>query len=174
MGSVVDISIHEAALAWTQCPSTPDLRGESACYNLYATADGEWLALGALEPKFWKGFCERIGRSDLAPLQQAQGDVRARVLHEVRGIMASRTRDEWLALFADDDVCLTPIYTRDEVAADPHVAARGVLTRDAGATYVTAPGVRVRPAPALGANTDEVLEQAGTMRRASARAAGVI
>jgi len=161
MGAVVDVSIHEAALAWTQCPSTADLRGASACYNIYETADGEWLALGALEPKFWVGFCERIGRTDLAALQQAKGDERARVLREVRDIMRSRTRAEWLARFADVDVCLTPIYTFDEVIADPHVASRGVVSRDAEATYITAPGAEVRRAPALGADTDDVLEAAG-------------
>ncbi len=161
MGAVVDISAHEAALAWTQCPSTADLRGANACYNIYETADGEWLALGALEPKFWVGFCERLGRMDLAALQQASGDERSRVLSEVRGIMRSRTRAEWLARFADVDVCLTPIYTFDEVIADPHVASRGVVSRDAEVTCITAPGAEVRRAPALGADTDEVLEAAG-------------
>ncbi len=160
MGAVVDISIHEAALAWTQCPGTAELRGASACYNIYETADGEWLALGALEPKFWVGFCERIGRTDLAAVQQANGDERARVLREVRDIMRSRTRAEWLARFADVDVCLTPI-SFDEVIADPHVASRGVVSRDAEATFITAPGAEVRRAPALGADTDEVLEAAG-------------
>ena len=176
VGAVVDISIHEAALAWTQCPSTPGLRGASACYNLYETADGEWLALGALEPKFWIGFCERIGRPDLAALQHAEGDERARVLREVRDIVRSRTRAEWLARFADADVCLTPIYTLDEVVADPHVVARRVVTRDAGATYITAPHVHVRPAPALGADTDDVLETVGidAADRDRLRASGVI
>ena len=56
----------------------------NACYNIYETADREWLALGALEPKFWAGFCERIERPDLAPRQFATGQERARVLGEVR------------------------------------------------------------------------------------------
>ena len=58
-GRVVDVSIHEAALAWSMFPATGDLAGP--CYTLYETADGEWLALGALESKFWAGFCDRIG-----------------------------------------------------------------------------------------------------------------
>jgi alpha-methylacyl-CoA racemase len=189
VGGVVDVSIHEAALAWALFPAAHrlvagaerdarqlPLTGDDACYNVYETADGQWLALGALEPKFWIGFCERIGRPDLGPLQQAQGDERARVLREVRAVMRSRSRDEWLARFADADVCLTRIYTLDEALADPHVAARGLVSRDAGVTYITAPHAEVRRAPALGADTDAVLEAAGISEpeRARLRADGVI
>ena len=81
----------------------------SACYTIYETADGEWLALGALEPKFWRGFCERIGRPDLIPLQHARGDEGARVLSEVQAVLRSRPRAEWIAHFAEADVCLTPL-----------------------------------------------------------------
>ena len=173
-GSVVDVSIHEAAMAWSMFPTTGDLA--SACYTVYETADGQWLALGALEPKFWAGFCERIGRPDLIPLQHAEGDARARILGDVREIMRARTRDQWLARFADSDVCLTTIYTPDEVAADPHVIARNVVSSVSGITHVTPPGGDVRPAPPLGAHTDEILEEAGidAAYRARLRAAGVI
>jgi len=173
-GSVVDVSIHEAAMAWSMFPSTSDLA--NACYTVYETADGQWLALGALEPKFWIGFCERIGRPDLAPLQHAQGEGRARVLRDVREVMRGRTRDQWLALFADADVCLTSINTLDEALADPHVAARGVVSRDAGTTHIRPPHADVRPAPALGADTDEVLDAAGigASERARLRSARVI
>jgi alpha-methylacyl-CoA racemase len=145
-GSVVDVPIHDAALAWSMCPTTGDL--ESACYTIYETADGEWLALGALEPKFWRGFCERIGREDLIPRQHATGDEGARIVSDVRTIMRSRTRAGWLELFAGADVCLTPVYTPDDVATDSHVVARGLAARTG-------------KAPALGADTDAVLAEAG-------------
>jgi crotonobetainyl-CoA:carnitine CoA-transferase CaiB-like acyl-CoA transferase len=174
VGSIVDVSIHEAAMAWTMFPSTDELA--NACYNIYETADGQWLALGALEPKFWIGFCERIGRPDLAPLQHAQGDERARVLQDVRAVMRGRTRDEWLARFAGADVCLSTIHTLDEAAADPHVVDRGLVSRVEGAVHVKAANVQVRSAPALGADTDDLLESAGidAAERARLRAAGVI
>jgi alpha-methylacyl-CoA racemase len=173
-GTTVDVSIHEAALHWSMCPTTADL--ESACYTVYETADGEWLALGALETKFWVAFCERIERPDLVPLQHARGAERERVMREVRGIVKTRTRAEWLARFDGADACLTSVSTRDEVVNDPHLIARGVVTRAAGVTYVTAPGVRVRPAPALGADTDEILEAAGVSaaQRASLKKTSVI
>ena len=161
-GSVVDVSIHDAAMAWATFPTTAELA--NACYTVYETADGQWLALGALEPKFWNAFCEGLGRADLGALQHAQGDERTWVESEVRRIMLGLTRDEWLARFAHADVCLTPIYTPHEVAADPHVKAGP--TADA----------RHASAPALGADTDAVLEAAGidAAHRARLRAAGVL
>jgi alpha-methylacyl-CoA racemase len=159
-GAVVDVSIHDAAIAWSMFPETGELA--NACYNVYETADGEWLALGALEPKFWQGFCERIERPDLVPLQHADGAERDQVVREVREVMRERTRGEWLARFADADVCLTTIYAPEEVATDPHVAARGEA--------------RSVAAPALGADTDSVLEEAGISAadRSRLRSAGVI
>jgi alpha-methylacyl-CoA racemase len=150
VGSLVDVSIHEAALAWSLFPTTTELA--SARYNVYETADGQWLALGALEPKFWAGFCERAG----LPATASAGDVRT--------IMLTRSRDEWVAHFAGTDVCLTTVHAQDEVQADPHLLARGVMPRAASA------------APALGADTDALLAEAGidAGRRGVLRAAGVI
>ena len=145
-GSAIDVAIHDAALAWTTFPTTDDLHG--ACYTIYETSDEQWLALGALEPKFWRGFCDRIGRPDLIPLQHATGEESVRALTEVRAIMRSRSRAEWLSLFSDADVCLTPVLAPAEVARDVHVLARGLLERR-GDT------------PALGADTDQVLAAAG-------------
>ena len=167
LGSVVAISIHEAALAWTMFPATANIA--NACYQLYETADGRWLALGALEEKFWSGFCDRIERPDLAPLQHAQGDERARVVNEVRETMRRRTRDQWLTLFADADVCLTPVNDLDAALSDPHARARGVVVLDGRDAYIAPPDAAVRPAPALGADTEAVLEEAGIDRAARER-----
>jgi len=166
-GGVVDAPIHDAALAWSMFPTTGDFA--SACYTLYETADGEWLALGALEPKFWRGFCERIGRPDLIAAQHAEGAVCERVLRDVREIMHRRTRDEWLAIFADADVCLTPVHTPEEVAADAHVAARRLLAAQGAPEGAGS-------APALGADTDAVLEDAGidAVARARLRHEGIV
>jgi len=160
-GSLVHVSIHEAALDWSIFPTTADLA--SACYNMYETADGQWLALGALESKFWKGFCERIERPDLIPLQHSPEPECTRVLNEVRAVLRTRTRGEWIERFAGDDVCLSAISTPAEAIADPHVRA-------------TLPAVPESPAPALGADTDDVLAQAGIdeRERTRLRAAGVV
>ena len=160
-GSVVIVSIHEAALDWSMFPTTADLAG--GCYNVYETSDGQWLALGALESKFWKSFCERIERPDLIPLQHAPEPDRTRVVNDVRAVLRTRTRAEWLERFAGDDVCLTVVYTPEEAFADPH--ARATSIAPAGS-----------PAPELGADTDAVLAAAGIEeeQRARLRAAGII
>ena len=150
-GSAIEISIHEAALAWSIFPTTADLA--QARYNMYETSDGRWLAMGGLEPKFWAGFYERLG----LPSTATEQDVRER--------MRTRSHDAWLAHFDGADVCLTTIYRPEEIAADPHIVARGAM-----------PGRDGRPAPALGAHTDDVLESAGidAVQRTRLRAAGVI
>ena len=147
-GSAIDISIHEAALEWSIFPTTDDLA--QACYNLYETADGQWLALGALEEKFWTGFCQRV---DL-PVTATVEDVRAK--------MRERTRDEWLARFADADVCLTTV---DTLPPSPPGGFGG-----------TGKGGTPSEAPALGADTDDELEAAGIdpEARRRLREAGVI
>jgi crotonobetainyl-CoA:carnitine CoA-transferase CaiB-like acyl-CoA transferase len=157
-GAIVESPIQDAAHAWAMFPTTAELA--SACYMLYETADGEWLALGALEPKFWRGFCERIGRPDLVPLQHAQGAEGARLLDDVRRVMKTRTRDAWLAHFEGADVCFTPVLVPSAVQRQA-----GVATNNA-----------VRPAPALGADTDALLDEAGIdgASRARLRAARVI
>jgi alpha-methylacyl-CoA racemase len=155
IGRTIDISIHEAARAWAIVPATADL--EQACYNVYETADGRWLALGALEAKFWAGFCERLGVPVTATTD------------EIRGRLRTRSRDEWLARFEGTDVCLTAVSTPEEAAHDPHLVAREAT---AGSMTSATPA----PAPALGADTDAVLEAAGIgpVDRARLRAAGVI
>jgi alpha-methylacyl-CoA racemase len=147
-GSTIDISLHEAALVWSIFPATDDL--DRARYNVYETADGLWLALGALEEKFWTGFCERAGLPTTATAD------------DVQRVIRSRTRDAWLALFADADVCLTTVHTPEEVRRDPHLMVR--LNPDTSS------------APALGSDTDALLEDAGVdaQRRAELRLAHVI
>ena len=150
-------------------PTTADLA--SACYTMYETADGQWLALGALEPKFWRGFCERIGRSDLITKQFAGGDEGARVARDVGTIMRSRTRDEWLAHFADVDVCLTPVLTPAEAQpAAVRLKPDTTYEKRADATQDR------KLAPELGADTEAVLQGAGigADERARLRAARVI
>ncbi len=138
-GRAVDITLEAAAEAWTLFPTGREL--ESACYMLYEAADGEWLALGALEAKFWEAFCTRIGRADLIPLQHARGEAGDRVLRDVRAVIRTRTRDDWIAQFAGADVALTPVER----------LRRGTPMADGGAPS----------APALGADTDVLLAEAG-------------
>jgi crotonobetainyl-CoA:carnitine CoA-transferase CaiB-like acyl-CoA transferase len=92
------------------------LTGALACYRIYATADGRRLTVGALEPKFFRRLCELIDRPDLA---ERQYDVDQDALAvDLAGIFASRTLDDWLTHFGDEDVCVGPVWTREEAAAE--------------------------------------------------------
>lgn len=172
-GSSLDVSMHDAALYWVMVPAARDIVdggaqavgelptfGAHACYNIYETRDGLRLALGALEPKFWVAFCAGAGRPDLAARHALDPD-QPSLLRDVRALFATRTRDEWMALFEGHDVCLTPVNSPAEALRDPHVLARGVVRPGGGLRAVRPPFIPqpadLAPAPELGANTVEIL-----------------
>jgi alpha-methylacyl-CoA racemase len=92
------------------------LTGGLACYRLYATADGRWLTVGALEQKFFARLCEVIGRADLAERQfdEDQEDL----ARELATIFAARPLDAWLELFDGQDVAVGPVATVAEAAEE--------------------------------------------------------
>ena len=92
------------------------LTGGLAAYRIYETSDGRHLTVAALEPKFFARLCELLGRPDLAErhLVAAEQDALAAELAE---IFATRTLDDWLARFGDEDVAVGPVATLAEGAA---------------------------------------------------------
>ncbi|MDW8337556.1 MAG: CoA transferase [Thermoleophilia bacterium] len=92
------------------------LTGGLACYRTYGTADGRYLTVGALEPKFFRRLCELLGRPDLGE-RQYEGDQEA-LASELAAIFATRSLAEWLRLFDEEDVCVGPVWTRAEAAQE--------------------------------------------------------
>ena len=92
------------------------LTGGLACYRIYATADGRHLTVGALEPKFFRRLCEVLGSPELAERQY--GDDQRSLANELAAIFASRPLDDWLAVCDGEDVCVGPVWTRDEAAVE--------------------------------------------------------
>ena len=91
------------------------LTGGLACYRVYPTADGRYLTVGALEPKFFRRLCELVGRPELADRQyDADQDALGA---ELAAIIAERPMAAWLEHFGDEDVCVGPVWTREEAAA---------------------------------------------------------
>jgi crotonobetainyl-CoA:carnitine CoA-transferase CaiB-like acyl-CoA transferase len=97
-------------------PRARILTGGVACYRTYATGEGRYLTVGALEPKFFARLCELIGRPELAD-RQYSGDQEP-LADELAQVFASRTLEQWLALFDGEDVCVGPVATLAEAAAD--------------------------------------------------------
>jgi len=87
-----------------------------ACYRIYATADGRYLTVGALEPKFFRRLCELSYRPELADRQYDEDQ--DALAAELTAIFAARSLAEWLEHFGDEDVCVGPVWTRAEAAAE--------------------------------------------------------
>jgi crotonobetainyl-CoA:carnitine CoA-transferase CaiB-like acyl-CoA transferase len=92
------------------------LTGGLACYRIYATADGRHVTVGALEPKFFRRLCELVDRADLAGRQYE--DDQSGLAADLATVFRTRTLEEWLAVFGDEDVCVGPVWTREEAAAE--------------------------------------------------------
>jgi len=181
-GRYVDVAMADASLAhnifalhaleqWGRVlPRGADLlTGGVPCYGVYPTQDGRWLAVGALEPKFWRALCDAIARPDLVAGQLAPGDEGARVRAELERVFAGAPLATWTSKLAPVDCCVTPIATLDEALADVQFVAREmVLTRGDGSREY-APPFKVsahefavtRQAPAQGQHSAEVLREAG-------------
>jgi alpha-methylacyl-CoA racemase len=130
--ALFDAGVHANLTAWAagaggkgkQVGERLPLTGALPCYNLYKTAEGDALALAALEPHFWRRFCEAAGRQDLTGQQYSTS---RRIHRKVAGLIRSRTRAEWLELLAREDIPAEMILSAAEACAHPQTRARGVL-----------------------------------------------
>lgn len=145
------------------------LTGRLACYGFYGTSDGRFVAVGALEPKFWQALCRRLERPDLAPLHRSgEAAVEERVRGELAAAFGARSLAHWSALFADGDACVTPVLRLDETLHHPQFQARGMVVPLPDGGHVLGspfglggPDLQARPAPSPGEHTDELLREAG-------------
>jgi alpha-methylacyl-CoA racemase len=102
------------------------LTGRYACYGIYGTDDGGWLAVAAIEPGFWANLCRALGLERWIDHQlddEHQDAIRA----DLAAAFAARDRDAWVADLADADTCVAPVHDMAEVASDPQLVARGGL-----------------------------------------------
>ena len=156
-GAFLDVSVADGVLALmalqvddflvtgaVPTPGAAPLPRRYAWYDVYPTADEKWVAVAAIEGKFWRNLCELLDLPQYADRQHdddAQDEIRA----ALDGAFRTRTRDEWVAALAGSDTCVSPVLEVPEAATDPAVAARGLLAR---AHHPTAGALR-QLAPAL-------------------------
>ncbi|BCB83783.1 CaiB/BaiF CoA transferase family protein [Phytohabitans suffuscus] len=149
VGAVIDVAIVDGTAylttmlheyrglgMWSDTPGTNRLDTGAPYYDSYETADGGWVAVGALEEKFFQRLAdlvgltaeERVGREDAANWPR----LRERIAASIR----SRTRAEWAEIAERVDACIAPVLSLAEAGTYPHLAARGVLRRTGTDSWV--------------------------------------
>ena len=181
LGQVIDVAMVDgsallasflyglrAAGAWQDERGSNVLDGGAPFYDTYGTADAKYVAVGALEPKFYAELLDRLGLAAAGlPGQYDRSGWPALRAAFIEAFIA-RTQAEWVEIFAGSDACVAPVVSPADAPAHPHNAARGTFTDVAGViqpapaprfgrTPSAAPSPPVRP----GANTDEVLADLG-------------
>lgn len=179
-GQVVDAAIVDGAAsltgllhgmmasgAWTDRRGSNMLDGGQPWYDTYATSDGEFMAVGALEPKFYAQLVDLLGIDD--DIAKREDPSRWPQLREaIATAFASRTKAEWTAVFEGTDACVAPVLSLTEAVHHPHMAAREAFI-EVGGVVQPAPAPRfsrtqnatpVAPAP-IGAHTRELLNAWG-------------
>ncbi|WP_347488605.1 CaiB/BaiF CoA-transferase family protein [Desulfoscipio sp. XC116] len=124
------MSMHLANLMATGTPAARGdmmLCGALTCYNVYRTKDNCYVALGALEAKFWQNFCRALDREDLIPGHLSQAVDDDPVYREVQEIFLSRTKARWMEFAERVDCCLTPVDTAEEVLDGEYARRRGMI-----------------------------------------------
>ncbi len=182
-GDRIDIAMLDTAVSWTAHlagavfaegrapePRRERTQGGAAFYRPYRTKDGRHVVLGGSEPKFAVALLEALGRADLIPLVRAPaGEAQAPLHAFLEEAFAERSRDEWVEWFEGRDICFAPVRDLKEAFDDPHLAARGVVRREAGGAghlgvpirFTDEPG-RIRgDAPDFGEHSRAILRELG-------------
>jgi alpha-methylacyl-CoA racemase len=99
------------------------LTGRYACYDVYECSDGEWLAVGAIEPHFYKNLCTALGCDEWIPFQTddaRQDEIRA----AFRTAFKAKPREEWVTTLGPADTCVSEVASVPELVNDEHLRAR--------------------------------------------------
>jgi alpha-methylacyl-CoA racemase len=136
-GQYIDVSIMDGlvahattALAQVNHGERGFLTGALPCYSIYETSDKKFIALGALEFKFWERFCKAINRTDLLPFHMVADSEAQKAFTEVATIFKSNTRDYWTDKFKDADCCVSPVLSLKEALNNEQVQARDMIKID--------------------------------------------
>lgn len=187
VGRHVDVAMADGVLAHAVLPlaalhthgqvratGADKLTGALPCYGFYATQDGRYLAVGALEAKFWQRFCECLQRLDLAPLHLSATPAQQQwVRDELSALIKSQPLSHWVAVFQGEDCCVTPVLTLDESLQQAHFVQRGMV--HPGLSHSGQPMTQLacpvqmsdfvfqieRSAPAQGQHTTPILQELG-------------
>ena len=184
-GTYLDVSVADGVLSLMSlhldeflatgvepAPRHDLLTGRYACYDVYRARDGEWLAVGAIEPQFWANLCRALGCEQWIAHQRDDA-VQDAVRADLRAAFATRDRDDWVAELGPANTCVSAVASVPDIVDDPHFAARATFSdahdaehggfRQLGRVLAGMdrhrPPVEVRPATVT--DTGELLRGAG-------------
>jgi alpha-methylacyl-CoA racemase len=146
VGQVVDAAIVDGAVSvtgllhgfletgvWKDERGVNLLDGGAPFYDCYRCADGEWVAVGALEPQFYRALLEKLGLADDEAIQAYLDPATWPAIRErFNAKFAERSRDDWHELFADSDCCVAPVLSMREAREDGHNRDRGIFVEVGG------------------------------------------
>lgn len=179
VGQVVDSAIVDGSahmlnllLALKAAGQMVNTRGESILdgphwYSTYRCADGHFVSVGSVEPKFYRLLREKLGLLDDPAFDDAGEIARWPDLRQrFADLFAMRSRAEWCALLEGSDACFAPVLNPDEAAAHPHMAARGIYREKDGVLqampaprFSRTPVLDIGPVPARGGDRDRVFAE---------------
>lgn len=180
-GRYVDVAMTDAVLTHAIFPllgfledgkaprrGTGMLDGGLPCYNIYRTKDDRFMAVGALERKFWLTLCDMLGCPELKEKHIVYGGEAEPVKQGLAKIFASRTQREWSDVFARADCCVSPILDIEEALSNEQLRARKMVVDGSSFAQFALPlkfsefeFAIERPAPREGEHTEEILREAG-------------
>lgn len=164
---------HYQATKINLAPGELPLSGGLACYGVYSCADGKYIAVGILESKFWKIFCEMAGHDEWIEKHLVMGEEAENLRREIAAFFRTKTRDEWATAAKKLDICITPVLDISEVETDPHLQARQMVCEQVHPVCgrIKEIGVPLKfsatrtepcgPSPALGEDTISILKEIG-------------
>jgi crotonobetainyl-CoA:carnitine CoA-transferase CaiB-like acyl-CoA transferase len=137
IGQYIDVAMLDGAMTWLTyafsrywASKTLPVRGYDRLsggrpgYGIYKTKDNKYIAIGALEEKFWRNLCIAINRNDIIEVQQPTGELKAKITEILKEAILKKTREEWLELSKENDICISPVYELNEIVGDPQIQAR--------------------------------------------------
>lgn len=158
----------KAAGAWSDSRRSNLLDGGAHFYDTYQCSDGNWIALGSIEPQFYALLLEKTGIDDPAFKGQMDRSQWPALRAKLAAVIAAKTRDEWCEIMAGTDVCFGPVLSLEEAPKHPHNVARqtfvevdGVVQPAPAPRFSATPGAVAGPPPAIGAHNRSALQAWG-------------
>lgn len=144
-------------------------------YETYATKDGHYMSVGALEPQFYQELVNRLTEAGIKDVPRHFPDDPEAAKKRMGEIFLLKTRSEWESIFDGTDACVTPVLSLDEAPTHPHNAARGSFMKNDNGQHDPAPAPILSRTPAvtkssnllepeIGGNSVSILEQLGYNR----------